>query len=329
MIVAARTGPTPKIWVRVVPEACTSATMRSFRSVIFLFSVRTSRSTSEAKRRRRRAEAPLGRMPRRMRAARSAESFPLTPPGTRSRKSACRRFNALVRSATRSSLLSERSRSASEPTSGSTAASLSLREAANAIARASTPSFLRALPLESTLTLAESLGGTSTTDSPAAANLPARCRPRPPAFSTAQRRSANLLAQRSRDLRPARFCGKLARSRNSPVASSTAATATEPLWGSTPIKTFMSAHTSVSVGPSPSSRAKDIPTSGLCSHTSFESLRAGYRRDASLEQANPSYGRQEVRERSLYDRHPRSLATLETTELLSRVKQVGSSQKLQ
>jgi hypothetical protein len=30
------------------------------------------------------------------------------------------------------------------------------------------------------------LGGTSTTDSPEAANLWARCRPRPPAFSTAQ-----------------------------------------------------------------------------------------------------------------------------------------------
>jgi hypothetical protein len=57
------------------------------------------------------------------------------------------------------------------------------------------------------------------------------------------------------------------------VASSMAATATDALWGSTPIKTFMSARTSVSVGPSPSTRAKDIPTSGFLSHTSFESLR--------------------------------------------------------
>ena len=69
-------------------------------------------------------------MPRRMRAARSAESFPATPPGRRSRRSACRRFSALVRSATRSSRLSESRRSASEAASGSTAASLSLREAA-------------------------------------------------------------------------------------------------------------------------------------------------------------------------------------------------------
>ncbi len=79
-------------------------------------------------------------------------------------------------------------------------------------------SFLRALPLQSTRTCAESLGGTSTTDSPAAANLPAKCRPRPPAFSTAQRRSGKRFAQRSRALRPARFCGKVARSTGSPVA---------------------------------------------------------------------------------------------------------------
>jgi hypothetical protein len=69
-----------------------------------------------------------------------------------------------------------------------------------------TPSFLRTLPakLESTRTRAESLGGTSTTDSPAAASLTARCRPRPPAFSTAQRRSGNRFAQRSSDPKPVR-----------------------------------------------------------------------------------------------------------------------------
>jgi len=90
MILAARMGPMPKIWVRVVPEASTSASMRPFRSAIFLSSVLRSRKISEAKRRRRRAEAPLGRMPRRMRAALSAESVRATPPGTRSRSSAWR-----------------------------------------------------------------------------------------------------------------------------------------------------------------------------------------------------------------------------------------------
>src|SRR5215208_5683364 len=62
--------------------------------------------------------------------------------------------------------LSESRRSASDAASGSTAASRTLREAAKAVAKASTPSFFRALPLESTLTRAESFGGTSTTDSP-------------------------------------------------------------------------------------------------------------------------------------------------------------------
>jgi hypothetical protein len=39
-----------------------------------------------------------------------------------------------------------------------------------------------------------------------------------------------------------RSCWKLARSRSSPLASSTTAKATEPLWGSTPISTFMRAY---------------------------------------------------------------------------------------
>jgi hypothetical protein len=41
MILAARMGPMPKISVRVVPEASTSASMRPFRSAIFLSSVLT------------------------------------------------------------------------------------------------------------------------------------------------------------------------------------------------------------------------------------------------------------------------------------------------
>jgi hypothetical protein len=71
-------------------QASTSASMRSLRSAIFRSSARTSRKISEANSRRMRAEAPCGRMPRRMRAARGAESVPGTPPGTRSRRSPCR-----------------------------------------------------------------------------------------------------------------------------------------------------------------------------------------------------------------------------------------------
>jgi hypothetical protein len=53
-----------------------------------------------------------------------------------------------------------------------------------------------------------------------------------------------------------RSCGKEARSRSSPLASSSAATANDALWGSTPISTFMSARTSVSVGPPPPPSAR-------------------------------------------------------------------------
>jgi hypothetical protein len=50
MILAASMGPMPKISVRVVPEAATSASMRPLRPAIFLSSVRMSHSTSEANR---------------------------------------------------------------------------------------------------------------------------------------------------------------------------------------------------------------------------------------------------------------------------------------
>ena len=56
------------------------------------------------------------------------------------------------------------------------------------------------------------------------------------------------------------------------MASSTTATATDALWGSTLIKTFMSARTSVSVEPLPFAR-EGHSDFGRCSHTSFESLR--------------------------------------------------------
>jgi hypothetical protein len=109
------------------------------------------------------------------------------------------------------------------------------------VARASSPSFLRALPakLESTRTRAESLGGTSTTDSPAADNLTARCLPRghwrsPPPRATLAKpfRPAFKGPQAGAALREASTLEELAdvfvgRSDGYP----------EPLWGSTPIKT--------------------------------------------------------------------------------------------
>ncbi len=116
-------------------------------------------------------------------------------------------LRARVRSATRSSLLwvsSLRiSTRPSSPSSGWTRVSRSLRRAASAVKVASKRSFLRALPVESTLTFAESLGGTSTTSSPEATSFWARGRPMPVAPSIAQRRCAKRFAQRSSALNPA------------------------------------------------------------------------------------------------------------------------------
>ncbi len=74
------------------------------------------------------------------------------------------------------------------------------------------------------------------------------------------------------------------------MASSSAATATEPLWGSTPMSTFMSAGTSVSVEPLPllareghSYYLGPVPIP-LLSHSAGR----GRQREASREQANPS-----------------------------------------
>ena len=56
------------------------------------------------------------------------------------------------------------------------------------------------------------------------------------------------------------------------MASSTAATANDALWGSTPMGTFMRAYLHFGRTSQPSTRAKDIPTS-CRAHTSFEPLR--------------------------------------------------------
>ena len=190
-------------------------------------------------------------------------------------------------------------------------ASLSLREAASAVARASSPSFLRALPRREHPHPRRKLGR-HVHHRLARGSQPPRQVPTQTTgvLHRLGRRSGKRFAQRSRDLKPARSCGKEARSSSSPVASSTAATATEPLWGSTPMRTFMGAYLRFGRISAPSACAKDIPTSVLCSHTSFESLRpprapAGRKPRTS----QPTLcGRQEVRERSLYNRYPRSLA---------------------
>ncbi len=117
-------------------------------------------------------------------------------------------------------------------------------------------------------------------------------------------------------------CGKVAHSTNSPT-SSTTATATDALWGSTPMSTFMRTHLrsgwASAIGGVREGHSDFGPCTPLLSH----SARRGRQRDASLEQANPlpKSGRNFASDP--YWR-PRSLQRLQTTELLTKVKQVGS-----
>ena len=252
MILAASMGPMPKIWVRAVPEASTSASMRPFRSAIFLSSVLRSRSTSEASRRRRRTEVPsCDRMPRRIRAARSAESVLATPPGRRSRRSPWRLPLAPGYARLPAPLASRRAGAAPQMRPHD------LPAPAARCARRPAP-LLRHRPGR--------FCGRYRSKAPApaprawAARPPRTLRPppaSPPATPPGAYPEATGVLYRpttlgepsscpafSSDLKPERSCGKLARSRSSLVASSTAATATDALWGSTPISTFSCARTS-------------------------------------------------------------------------------------
>jgi hypothetical protein len=149
---------------------------------------------------------------------------------------------------------------ASIPSSGRTRARRPLRQAASAAKVASSSSFLRPWPMESTLTRAESLGGTSTTSSPPEASLWARVLPRPLAPSMAHRRLGKRAAHRSKARKPLRSAGNSVRSSSSP-SSSSAATALVALCGSTPISTFVSMD--LLPGRLPASlRVEGIPTLG-------------------------------------------------------------------
>ena len=110
----------------------------------------------------------------------------------------------------------------------------------------------------------------------------------------------------------ARLCRKVAHSMSSP-SSSTAARATDALWGSTPISTFMRAHLRVGRISLALACVKDTPTLGcalshipLLSHSEHAAVASG-----TQAQNKPTLlctsGRQELRERSLLWR-PRSLA---------------------
>src|SRR5215212_386630 len=101
---------------------------------------------------------------------------------------------------------------------------------------------------------------------------------------------------------------------SSPAPSFTAARATDALWGSTPMSTFIRAHTSVPVGSLCLSFGvrEGHADFGLCALIPLlsHSARCGRRRDASLERANPPLCTHKGGRQLASDpyRRPRSLA---------------------
>jgi hypothetical protein len=210
--------------------------------------------------------------------------------------------------------------------SGRTWARRPLRQAASAVKVASSSSFLRPWPTESTLTRAESFAGTSTTSSPAERSRCERGLPRPLAPSMAHRRSGKRFAHRSNACKPRRFAENSVRSSSS-LCSSNTATALVALCGSTPINTF----TLIDLLP-----RRHLPSTPRGGHTDFgmklegfgrtsvEPLRhGGHRTSAGLIRANPQ-SRRQVTTPSV---PPDALETrwLQTARSLGAIKQVGHS----
>ena len=180
------TGPTPKISVRVVPDAWTAAVSLFLASRIWASMRRRSSRKPSARSRRACPTAPDAVTCSRTRAACAAVILLETPPGTSPHSTACRRHTTWVRAR-------PRSRCAFSPylqhrgvVIGPDAAACVRAQRAIATERASLGSFLFVSPDASSRTRAPSLGWTSSTCSPAATSCWASRCPRPAAPSTAQ-----------------------------------------------------------------------------------------------------------------------------------------------
>jgi hypothetical protein len=151
-------------------------------------------------------------------------------------------------------------------------------------------------PVASSRTRAASLGGTSSTRSPADSSCRASRCPSPPAPSTAQARSGRVCAQPS----SRSACTAEARTRSWPSGSSAELIATavcEALCGSTPIITT-TAMTAISfrypgvktVAGTPNSRNHSGTRAPLLSHATARPRHAG----TSFESQTPQGGRQRI-----------------------------------
>jgi hypothetical protein len=174
--------------------------------------------------------------------------------------------------------LGKKAQSTSELASGSTAASRSLRQAASVRWRGRpvhrSCGCCQPRALASAL---KALGGTSTTDSPAADNLWARCRPRPPAFSPPPNDARKTVSLRAFEGSQAGAVLQEGSTLNELAGDFVhrCTTATEALWGSTPIRAPSCSHAPPSRSDLRLACVKDTPTLG-CAHTSFESLRTPF-----------------------------------------------------
>jgi hypothetical protein len=146
---------------------------------------RRSASRSRARSRRHAWVAVVRRIVRSSAAALSADRPVGAPPGMRSRSSPCSRLRRRARSWARSSRRSESNRKIVVWSSGATTRRSVRCRATWATLSASVVSVLRPPPVVSSRARTDSVAGTSTTCSPAAASCWAIPRPRPYAPSTA------------------------------------------------------------------------------------------------------------------------------------------------
>ena len=146
MTVPAMTGPTPKTWVRVVPETLTAQAsfLRVPRSWVSRW--RMSSRNSAASSARARSTAPDGDACSKILAARAAEISFGWPPGTRLQSTACSRQATWLRSRARSRCRLDHTFSTAGWSSAITGRAVLDRSAATATDSASSGSFLFVSP---------------------------------------------------------------------------------------------------------------------------------------------------------------------------------------
>ena len=185
------TGPTPSTSVKRLPVSATVAAIWAVSVLSRRSASRISTTRSRASCLRAASTGPCGRTLVSSRDAAAAVRSVEPPPGSRSRSNACSWLTSLVRWVITLFRRSSSNANTVVRSSVTTRFASPCSAATLAAAAASMTSFFRRPPRDSSRTRAVAVEGTSSTISPRATSHCARCRPRPRAFSTAQRRSLN------------------------------------------------------------------------------------------------------------------------------------------